>query len=112
MAWLLQQQSNAKLPGVAIRIIGQRGGIMCLQIRGRRGFLTAVGLALPFLFDPACFAKEPSRPQPPAKTKPTWTLRGHGDGIFCVAFSPDRSCLASASRDRTIKLWDTSTGSL
>ena len=37
---------------------------MALWIRGRLRFLTAVGLAVPLLIDPACFANEPSRPQP------------------------------------------------
>ncbi|KAA8642420.1 uncharacterized protein ATNIH1004_011364 [Aspergillus tanneri] len=38
------------------------------------------------------------------------TLEGHLDLVYSVAFSPDGLTLASGSRDRTIKLWDTTTG--
>jgi WD40 repeat protein len=38
------------------------------------------------------------------------TLLGHTADITCAAFSPDGRRLATASFDRTIKLWDTATG--
>ncbi|KAK6810480.1 hypothetical protein RU639_013746 [Aspergillus parasiticus] len=38
------------------------------------------------------------------------TLEGHLDSVNSVAFSPDGRTLASGSLDRTIKLWDTTTG--
>jgi WD40 repeat protein/tRNA A-37 threonylcarbamoyl transferase component Bud32 len=40
------------------------------------------------------------------------TLTGHGDSVIPVAFSPDSKTLASGSMDKTIKLWDTQTGTL
>ncbi|KAH6625330.1 HET-R [Boeremia exigua] len=38
------------------------------------------------------------------------TLEGHSDGVTSVAFSHDSSKLASASWDRTVKVWDASSG--
>jgi WD40 repeat protein len=38
--------------------------------------------------------------------------RGHREGVFCTAFSPDGKLLASGSSDRTIKLWTVADGAL
>ncbi len=42
--------------------------------------------------------------------KEIYSLKGHSGWIWNIAFAPDSKTLASASKDKTIKLWNLATG--
>ncbi|MFZ5439112.1 MAG: WD40 repeat domain-containing protein [Myxococcota bacterium] len=48
-------------------------------------------------------------PDPLQAGKP-WVLRGHTDVVVAMAFSPDGQSMATIARDKTLRLWDLSTG--
>jgi WD40 repeat protein/tRNA A-37 threonylcarbamoyl transferase component Bud32 len=50
------------------------------------------------------------RPLRPASGKGAFVLKGHTASINDVIFSPDSRRIATASNDRTIKIWDAATG--
>lgn len=53
---------------------------------------------------------DPSTVWEVAGGKQRFTLRGHKEPSFCVAFSSDGRRLATGSRDRTVKIWNMETG--
>ena len=38
------------------------------------------------------------------------TMEGHSSSVLSVSFSPDSSKIASGSDDKTVKLWDVTSG--
>ncbi|MFO0803678.1 MAG: hypothetical protein U0791_11250 [Gemmataceae bacterium] len=54
----------------------------------------------------------PARTGPDSQViaKPKLTLKDHSDAVYAVSFHPDGKLLASASADRTGKVWDAATG--
>jgi WD40 repeat protein len=75
--------SHIYIPGVQIRTIGHTGEGTCICARDEDGDLE---------IDDAC------------------PVRGHSAIVNSVAYSPDGKHIASASRDKTVKNWDSTTG--
>lgn len=79
--------------------------------------LIGAGLATLVALSGAAFGVYQWREQQRVESRANWenvqvqALTGHTNELWSVALSPDGETLATASEDRTIRLWNAETGS-
>ncbi len=101
----LAQDRNKVLLGLAVILIIALGKYVSFYKRSLPSKTTEYSLPS----QPISLPTKTPIASTPSKVK---TLTGHSDWVRSVAISPDGQTLASGSSDRTIKIWNRSTGKL
>jgi dipeptidyl aminopeptidase/acylaminoacyl peptidase len=77
----------------------------------RTAFIVALTFSLLCSDSTSCQTPDPADSAPKGQSpRPRATLKGHTHYLHAAAFSPNGKTLATASSDRTVKLWDVATG--
>src|SRR5688572_15179912 len=75
-------------------------------------FVSALAFLLLVLRTSAADDKKPEKAPPPPPARVALTLQGHEAEVYCVKYSPDGNRIATASFDKTVKLWEAGSGKL
>lgn len=75
-------------------------------------FASAIAFLLLLVPTSAADDKKPGQAPPPPPARVALTLEGHEAEVYCVKYSPDGNRIATASFDKTVKLWEAGSGKL